>query len=500
MVKVVLTADQTLLSDYNDHVFLGFAACAPRIISEWLYTKIFCPPVEDEENGQIKYAHCGQRKIEAALLANGFSDQDIAVVRPENLKNVVDKDTRVLGITTHDPLGLGPASTTFSDLINKETYTAIFFKKLVSDPVIKKYNLKVIVGGSGAWQLTDHRIMAKYGIDCVVVGEGEITAVDIIHKALNNEPIPPVVQGEVVPLDQIPLIRHPTINGIIEICRGCGRGCRFCNPTMLNYRCQPLDYILREARINVEAGNGVLFHAEDVLRYKTKGFIPNENEVIRLFTEVKKLTNRIGISHFAHASVASNPGLIEKISEVVETGSKTCPFMSGQVGIESGSPRLVEMYMKGKAKPFKPEEWPEMVVNSHQILNDNLWVPVNTMIMGLPGETSDDVRKSIELVHSLSDYRSLIIPLFFIPIGNLKDQSRFFRTKDMCAEHWQLLAACIRHSIKWSSALADENLTSTDMKLWKKAAIKQVIQIFDRRLSPYLKMMDEGINPITQNT
>jgi hypothetical protein len=70
----------------------------------------------------------------------------------------------------------------------------------------------------------------------------------------------------------------------------------------------------------------------------------------------------------------------------------------------------------------------------------------------------------------------------------------------MCPEQWQLLAACIRHSIKWSYVLAGENLTATKVKLWKKVAIKQVIRIIDRRLDPYLKMMDEGINPIVQNT
>ncbi len=500
MAKIVLTADETLLSGYNGHVFLGFAACAPKLLPEWLYTKIFCPPLDKTKNVRMTYAHCGQRKIEAALLANGYQEQDIAIVHPNKLQQVVDKQTKVIGVTSHDPLGLGPASTMFSNLVNKETYTALFFKKLMTHPVLQQHQFKVIVGGAGAWQLTDDRIMTKYGIDCVVVGEGEITAVDLIDKAMNGDTLPSLVQGEVVPLEQIPLIRHPTINGLIEICRGCGRGCRFCTPTMMNYRSQPLQNILQEAKINVDAGNGVLFHAEDVLRYHTKRFIPNEEKVLRLFTEVKKLTDRISISHFTHASVASNPNLIAQISEELNIGSKNHPFMSGQAGIETGSVQLVIRHMKGKAKPFTPEEWPEMILHSHQILQDHLWVPVDTIIMGLPGETSKDVQKSIELVQNLSEFRSLIIPLFFVPIGALTEAHRFFRTKHMCAEHWQLLSACIRHSIKWARAMADENLTAVQMNWWKKAAIKQVLRIIDRRLHPYLQMMDEGINPQTQNT
>ena len=129
-----------------------------------------------------------------------------------------------------------------------------------------------------------------------------------------------------------------------------------------------------------------------------------------------------------------------------------------------------------------------------------IFIGSHIVVMGLPGETPEDIRKSIKLIQNLSEYKSLIIPLYFVPIGNLKDNNRFFRTKDMRVEHWQLLAACIRHSIKWSYVFAGENLTATKMNWWKKAAIKQVIRIIDRRLQPYLKMMDEGINPITQNT
>ncbi|MEA3457474.1 MAG: radical SAM protein [Candidatus Thermoplasmatota archaeon] len=495
MPKIVLTADRTLMSEYNKHEFLGFAACGPRFIPDWLYTKIFCPPVE-EENGGVKYGHCGQRKIEAALLNNGFNEKDVAVVRPDRLNRVVDKETKVLCITTHDPLGLGPASTTFSGLGGRETFTSFYFRKLITDPVIRKYNLKVIVGGSGAWQLTDERIMAKLGIDSVVVGEGEITAVNVVEKALNGEKLPSFVQGEVVPLEQIPLIKNPTINGIIEICRGCGRGCKFCNPTMLTFRCQPIENILKEAKLNVDAGNGVLFHAEDVLRYNSKGFVPDEKAVLELFEEVKKLTDKIGISHFTHASAASKPSLIEKLSELMNAGSKECPFLSGQVGIETGSPRMVTKYMKGKAKPFKPEEWPEMIIESHKLLHDNHWVPVETLIIGLPGEKPEDTRKTIELVKDLSEFKSLIVPLYFVPIGNLQGNG-FFRTKDTTPEHWQLLSTCINHDFKWVYQLAEETLPTVNMSGWKIWAIKKVARYMEKRLHPYLKLMEEGLNPAT---
>ena len=143
MAKIVLTADRTLMSEYNKNIFLGFAACAPKFIPGWLYTKIFCPPVE-EEDGRAKFGHCGQRKIEAALLTNGFNEEDIAVIRPERLNKVIDQYTKVLCITTHDPLGLGPASSTFSDLGGRESFTSFYFRKLITNPLIRKKNLSLL--------------------------------------------------------------------------------------------------------------------------------------------------------------------------------------------------------------------------------------------------------------------------------------------------------------------------------------------------------------------
>ena len=67
-MKIVLSADRTLMSDYNNMTFLGFAACAPKFIPGFIYEKIFCPPLKEENDGQLAYAHCGQRKIQSALI------------------------------------------------------------------------------------------------------------------------------------------------------------------------------------------------------------------------------------------------------------------------------------------------------------------------------------------------------------------------------------------------------------------------------------------------
>lgn len=490
MSEIVLTAEYSLMSDYRGSEFVGFAACAPRIVPEWLYRMVVCPPLP-HHNGVVKYAPGGTRKIEAALLEKGF---DVVVAHPDHLREVVGDDTKVLGITSNDPLGIGPASSTFSGLLGKETYSAIFFRKLITDPIIKERGLKTIVGGPGAWQLAEESVRKELGIDCVVIGEGERTAVKIFEKALNGERLPGIVEGEVVPVDEIPSIKHATVNGIVEIARGCGRGCEFCVPTLRYYRCRPVEKILEEVKVNLGAGlDRILLHAEDVLRYGANGIIPDEAKVLHLFEEVKKVTGfGAYISHFAFASVMAKPGLIKKLTELMEVPCKKIPWIAGQVGIETGSPRLMEKHMRGKVAPFKPEQWPEVVIEAHKLLHDNHWVPCSTLIMGLPGETTDDVIKTIELVEELKDYKSLIVPLFFVPLGVLGGEKKF-SVNDMKPEHWKLLAACLKHDLNWVDELAREEFRSFVHRIMLE---KVFVGIIKRGVKPYLKTMEQGLSPL----
>jgi len=498
MSTIVLTADRSLSSEYNKNEFLGFTATAPTIIPKFIYERILCPPVPRDNTKKdfkrAKFAHCGTRKIEAALLKHGFSEKDVVVCRPQDVKKVITKKTKIVGITANDPMGLGPASSTFSDMTGVETYSHRYFRELVHNPVIRtRGDIKVFAGGPGAWQLADERIRMRMGIDCVVQGEGEITVPQLFQDALDGKDIPGFVQGEVVPLDQIPTIKNPTINGLVEIARGCGRGCKFCNPTMLKFRCQSVENIVKEARINVAAGNGVLLHAEDVIRYKAKGPIPDEKEVIKLFTEIRKITPIIGISHFAMASALAKPKLIEDLSHILELSKKK--WISGQTGIETGSPELACKVLMGKTAPFKTEKWPELVKQAHQLLCDNHWVPCNTLIFGLPGENRDDTRKTRELVYDLSKYKSLIVPLFFVPIGTM-NKERFFRAKHMNSEHWKLFAATWDHNFKWFPELATEHFAMTNVGKFKGIAIKGMIKFAKRQMQPFLRIMREGRSPL----
>ena len=456
--KIVLTADRTLMSEYRGGIFLGFSACVPKgLIPDWLYFSMFCPSVPVNSDGSVKYASCGTRKIEAALLDYGFKREDVIVTHPDHLNEVVGSKTKVIGITETDPLGKAPATSTFTQLFNGEAYMNIKFRELLSHPSIKKHRPKIVVGGPGAWQLEDKEDRTGLDIDCVVVGEGEKVVGSLFESAISGQELPEVVHGKVLETHEIPLIKQATIEGIIEIARGCGRGCDFCVPTLQRYRCIPLRDILKEVEVNLRAGRRPLLHAEDVLRYKAKGLEVNPEAVVNLFKTVKNYpgVNTIAMSHFALSSIASAPEVVEEISSILGAG-KSEVWLSGQTGLETGSPRLIESNMKGKCKPFEPEDWPQVVIDAFEIMEKNHWVPCATLIIGFPDETEKDIELTIDLLEELKGFKSLIVPLFLVSMGGLKYKTESFNIENMTPKQAELFLKCWEHNISWGQKLMQE--------------------------------------------
>ena len=456
--KVVLTADRTLMSEYRGGIFLGFSACVPKgLIPDWLYFSMFSPSVPVNEDGSVKYAPCGTRKVEAALLDHGFKRKDVIVAHPEHLDKVVGSRTKVIGITETDPLGIGPATSTFTQLFDGEAYMNIKFRELLSHSAIRRYRPRIIVGGPGAWQLEDKEIRSSLGIDCVVVGEGEKVVGPLFKRALDGESLPEVVHGNVAATDEIPLIKEATIDGIVEVARGCGRGCEFCVPTLQRYRCLPIKDILKEVEVNLRAGRRPLLHAEDVLRYKAKGLEVNGKAVIELFKTVKNYpgVNAVGMSHFALSSIASAPDVVEEISNILGAGDEG-GWLSGQTGLETGSPRLIRANMKGKCKPFEPEDWPQVVIDAFEVMSRNCWVPCATLIIGFPDETEKDIDLTVDLLEELKNFKSLIVPLFLVSMGGLKDKTESLTIEKMTPKRSELFLKCWEHNIKWGQTLLQE--------------------------------------------
>jgi radical SAM superfamily enzyme YgiQ (UPF0313 family) len=149
--------------------------------------------------------------------------------------------------------------------------------------------------------------------------------------------------------------------------------------------------------------------------------------------------------------VASAPKLFSRLSEII---LEKQTWWGAEVGIETGSPEVAKKIMPAKAHPFKAENWHDVVVNGMGLMHDNQLVPACTLIVGLPDEREEDVIKTMDLVADLKDMRSLIVPLFFVPLGKLKSEDWFTDTQ-LNKLHKQLLIQCAEHDFRWVDNLLD---------------------------------------------
>jgi radical SAM superfamily enzyme YgiQ (UPF0313 family) len=218
-------------------------------------------------------------------------------------------------------------------------------------------------------------------VDTVVDGEGERIALDLVKKVFGNEPLPRYVfvgPRDVPNIDEIPTIKYASINGLVEIMRGCPRGCKFCSVTLRKLRHIPLDMIEKEIRVNVSQGvvNGLL-HSEDVLLYGAHGLNLNPDALIKLHELARRNLQEIAWSHASLAAIKDAEEkyrLISKIMEIVKSNG-TQTYLGVEVGIETGSARLAKKIMPAKSLPYPTESWPEIVEDAFSIMHENNIIP-----------------------------------------------------------------------------------------------------------------------------
>ncbi|MBS7625931.1 B12-binding domain-containing radical SAM protein, partial [Candidatus Bathyarchaeota archaeon] len=367
--QIVLTSPATEMTTHHDREFLGFGTCSPTPpFPQWLTRLLFYPTVRNS-SGLAHYAPYGLRKVEAALLNNGFEEEQVALIHPDHLKDYVGPETRAVGISVMDPLGLGPVSATFSAILNGKPATAFEFQRMMSNRCFKEYNPKIILGGPGSWQIHAVKNAQEiFGISTIVIGEADEVAPELFKRAVEGDELPSLVYAKPAIESNIPTIKKPSVNGLVEISRGCGRNCQFCIPTMRPKRDLPIRKILDEVAVNVKGGcRQICLHAEDILLYGSGaeyGFKPANEKVLNLFKSIIGMLNgaaNIGISHVSLPAVASSPGLVKDLTHLLGIGDSKASFLGVQVGLETGSVRLIKKYMAGKPLPYRPEDWPEVV-------------------------------------------------------------------------------------------------------------------------------------------
>jgi len=509
--KVVLTADSTVMSSYGNKLFYGFLSTAPKrafkILSADRIMRAILKKVPTDAEGRAKIAPQGLRRIESALVGSGMLTGEEVVVAPaEYLSMIVTGLTKVIGIAVIDPLGQGPSSSTFGGnygVIHEETINAAQFRNLMGSDVLRwarRNGAKVVVGGPGVWQLGAND-MGEFGIDVLIDGEADLLFPKVVKSIMDGElQTPAIIKtafNHIPDAGQIYPLIGGTIGGLVEISRGCGRGCSFCMPTLRKIRHRPMEDIVADVKTNIRFGmNDICLHAEDVLRYGTTKMIPDTEKVVSLFKAIVEIPNAgvLSVSHTALASIASSPQTVSRVSDLA--GLDKHNWMGFQTGIETGSTRIMQNLMKMKPAPFKPSEWPHVVETAFAICAENHWVPAATLLVNLPGEAECDVLQTIDLIDNLYDYRSLMVPLLYVPLGG--DTTKPMRVlEDAKYYHFELYRSIWKHDMRWLREIAHDygKNSSLPARLAISAIVNFTTGLADSKVLAYLDGCIEKLRP-----
>jgi radical SAM superfamily enzyme YgiQ (UPF0313 family) len=464
---IVLTASRAEANEYDDNPFAAFICTFPKKLSG-LALREHLAHLASNDDGTAQRTIYGLRKVET-LLIDAFGAENVVVAHYDQLHKFIGKNTKIVGISSMDPMGLAYVSTTYNSLIGfgGESLNASEFTKLITHPVIQQYKPKSMVGGAGSWQIHEAGMQQQWGIDVLFQGEGEENLVTVFKKMMNNEPVPPYFVAQKPGREKIPLITHAACYGMAEITRGCGRGCQFCSPTNRTKYSFPLESIMKEVAININGGTNTIFTVtEDIFLYKSKpGFIPNRKAIVELYQSIASYpgVEYILLSHASLAPVLYDRKLLEELSPILLEKTQWTPklhksypkpFVSVEVGIETGSVRLMQKYMKGKALPYTVDHWPELVVEGVGLMNDYDWWPLCTIMTGQPDETEDDVRATLDLIDDLRNHNAKMFytPVLFIPLADaMLGNHRRTNLKNLTELQWEVIARCWKNNIDfWS--------------------------------------------------
>jgi len=233
---------------------------------------------------------------------------------------------------------------------------------------------------------------------------------------------PEIMHCFVKNIQNIPEIKKPTVNSLIEAMRGCGRGCDFCDVNKRSKKDLPPERLQREARINLDYGfDSVWLHSDEMLLYgcDNRDFRPNRDAITDLWAGLKGLgANFVGTTHMTFSAVAADPDLMRDISRINEM-DRSGRWLATNLGIETVAPDMVKKHLGVKTRPFRPEEWGSVVREGARILNENHWFPAATIIIGWPDETPDDVQYTLDMMADFraTDFRGLVAPLLYQDFG-----------------------------------------------------------------------------------
>jgi B12-binding domain/radical SAM domain protein len=298
-----------------------------------------------------------------------------------------------------------------------------------------------IAGGVHATAETEQTLQA--GFDLVAVGEGEVILLDLLGRMMRGEDprqtrgFSRLVEGRGVPrgrgegvvLDHYPPFAARNMKfGAIEITRGCIYACRFCQTPFLNkarFRHRSVENIAHWTRVLREAGKrDVRFITPTSMSYGTQDESMNLEAVERMLAAVREAMGPEGRVFYGTFPSEVRPEHVTP--EALALLKRYVDNDNLIIGGQSGSERILLETRRGHDV--------ETVVRAASLAVEWGFVPNVDFILGLPGETPEDVRATLELMRRLAHVGAKVHGHTFMPLpgtpyrdappGSVDDETR----------------------------------------------------------------------------
>jgi radical SAM superfamily enzyme YgiQ (UPF0313 family) len=472
--SIVLTADRTLTADYA-LLFDGMLAASQTTTAPPALFSRLLMPHRGSRQLRARIAPLGLRRIEAALLADGLSPRQVAVVDEDHLAQAIGPATRVIGISSGEPAGLGMNSSTMTAVAGGRIYPAAMFRRLLRKihALNRRPQATIVLGGPGAWQLAgDPARRRALRIDHVLTGYAEGGVAATFRTLLRRELQPATIAGYWRPGVPVPPLQGATTFGAIEISRGCGWGCPFCTLAREPMFHLPPETILSDARTNVAAGmRNLVLLSEDFFRYGADGATPRPEILLDLVRRIRAIPG-VGLLQVDHANAASIAHYDDRqLAELHDglVGPRAMQSLWINVGVETASEELlVASGAGGKMPRDRAQPWGDFCAEQLRRLCRAGFFPMASLMIALPGERDEHLRETLDWVQSLSCERMAIFPVLYAPLDGSPPPDR----RALRPAHWELLKTCYRMNFRQVPRMYAENQAAVGVSPLRRSALQ----------------------------
>ena len=323
----------------------------------------------------------------------------------------------VVDLSSHAPARI-ESEVPRADVFGFSTYTATYHRTVAIMRRLRQiYPQAVMVAGGPHASALPRRTAELF--DHVVVGEGELTMERLVETLGRGETPPKVLPESVVqdlnalPFPDYELVDLETYSRVVEgrqalsvlTSRGCPYRCVFCNSVVMG----------RSRRLRFRSAENV---AEEIFALRSRWGVDHFRFQDDTFTlnlpRLRRLTELLRDAGITYRCFGRLDRCTREVTDLLyEGGCRHVAF-----GVESGSPRILRRMRKGQTV----EDIRRGIRNAKEA---GLRVRVY-IIVGFPGETSETIRKTVDLMQECRPDEFTVYPLIPYPGTALYEHPEHF--------------------------------------------------------------------------